>query len=154
LAGWRKKAFCHPRAAYDSAIAATLAGNRLRRKRIFKLPQGQTHPPGGLAWSLRKVMDPALRARTPHQSAALYSGWLGRGRGQREAVAGPKELSFKTTSSICRPAWDLAQEFTETVCAIIKHTHQPLRNRAGREPEKDAYLPRPGSGPGIGIWRA
>src|SRR5258708_37387953 len=116
---WRlaQKAFATT-AAYDSAIAATLAGISLDGGE-FRLPQEQSHP-AALAWSLRKVMD--LRyGENPHQSAALYSGGSGTGVANGRPLQG-KELSF---NNIVDPhgACDLAQEFNATGYAILTHTN-------------------------------
>ncbi len=131
---WRlaQKAFATT-AAYDSAIAATLAGISLDGSE-FHLPQAQSHPTA-LSWSLHKVMD--LRyGENPHQSAALYSDGSGTGVANGRQLQG-KELSFNNIVDL-QAAWDLAQEFNETVCAIIKHTN-PCGTAVGAS-LKEAYL--------------
>lgn len=113
---WRlaQKAFATT-AAYDSAIASTL-------EQI--MPGGESHAAGGfpptLRFSFSKIMD--LRyGENPHQKAAMYTNGSGEGVANAHQVQG-KELSYNNIVDL-QAAWDLAQEFDETVCAIIKHTN-------------------------------
>ena len=113
---WRlaQKAFATT-AAYDSAIASTLEQ---------AMPGGEFHPADGfpptLRFSLSKVID--LRyGENPHQKAAMYTNGSGVGVANAHQVQG-KELSYNNIVDL-QAAWDLAQEFDETVCAIIKHTN-------------------------------
>ena len=117
-------------AAYDSAIAATLAGTSLDESAMkFQLPQVQLQGqpatsandfPAVLRFALNKVMD--LRyGENPHQRAAMYSDGTGAGVANGKQLQG-KELSFNNIVDL-QAAWDLAQEFDETACAIIKHTN-------------------------------
>lgn len=115
---WRlaQKAFATT-AAYDSAIASTL-------ERIS--PNGNTAPevrssfPQNLRLAFNKIMD--LRyGENPHQKAAMYSDGSGQGVANGHPIQG-KELSFNNIVDL-QAAWDLAQEFDEPVCAIIKHTN-------------------------------
>lgn len=119
---WRlaQKAFATT-AAYDSAIAATLAGTSLNdAQKDFQLPQAANDFPSVLRVSLNKVMD--LRyGENPHQRAAMYSDGSGAGVANGKQLQG-KELSFNNIVDL-QAAWDLAQEFEETACAIIKHTN-------------------------------
>jgi phosphoribosylaminoimidazolecarboxamide formyltransferase / IMP cyclohydrolase len=119
---WRlaQKAFATT-AAYDSAIAATLAGTSLDGSAAqFHLPQGGGDFPGVLRLALNKVMD--LRyGENPHQRAAMYSDGSGSGVANSRQLQG-KELSFNNIVDL-QAAWDLAQEFEDTACAIIKHTN-------------------------------
>jgi phosphoribosylaminoimidazolecarboxamide formyltransferase / IMP cyclohydrolase len=119
---WRlaQKAFATT-AAYDSAIAATLAATSLSEDaREFHLSQAANDFPVVLRFSLNKVMD--LRyGENPHQRAAMYSDGSGAGVANGKQLQG-KELSFNNIVDL-QAAWDLAQEFDETVCAIIKHTN-------------------------------
>jgi phosphoribosylaminoimidazolecarboxamide formyltransferase / IMP cyclohydrolase len=130
---WRlaQKAFATT-AAYDSAIASTL-------ERIPDIDSGETvaelHSAGQpraavptwsaifppvLRLSLRKVLD--LRyGENPHQKAAMYSDGSGVGVANTHQLQG-KELSFNNIVDL-QAAWDVAQEFDEPVCAIIKHTN-------------------------------
>ena len=57
----------------------------------------------------------------PHQKAAMYSDGSGSGVANGRQIQG-KELSYNNIVDL-QAAWDLAQEFDETVCAIIKHTN-------------------------------
>ena len=57
----------------------------------------------------------------PHQRAAMYSDGSGAGVANGKQLQG-KELSFNNIVDL-QAAWDLAQEFEETACAIIKHTN-------------------------------
>src|SRR5712675_2562373 len=124
---WRlaQKAFATT-AAYDSAIAATLASTSLNEhEKDFQLPQAHAPVvgddfPAVLRFSLNKAMD--LRyGENPHQRAAMYSDGSGEGVANAHQVQG-KELSYNNIVDL-QAAWDLAQEFEETACAIIKHTN-------------------------------
>jgi phosphoribosylaminoimidazolecarboxamide formyltransferase/IMP cyclohydrolase len=113
---WRlaQKAFAIT-AAYDSAIASTL-------ERVS--PDAEIHGadefPRTLRLGFNKIMD--LRyGENPHQKAAMYSDGSGVGVANARQIQG-KELSFNNIVDL-QAAWDLAQEFDETVCAIIKHTN-------------------------------
>jgi phosphoribosylaminoimidazolecarboxamide formyltransferase/IMP cyclohydrolase len=102
-------------AAYDSAIASTL-------ERVN--PRAEIHPadefPKTLRLGFSKIMD--LRyGENPHQKAAMYTDGSGIGVANARQIQG-KELSFNNIVDL-QAAWDLAQEFDETVCAIIKHTN-------------------------------
>jgi phosphoribosylaminoimidazolecarboxamide formyltransferase/IMP cyclohydrolase len=107
-------------AAYDSAIAATLATTALNDGKDFQLPAAASEFPAVLKFSLNKAMD--LRyGENPHQRAAMYSDGSGLGVANGKQLQG-KELSFNNIVDL-QAAWDLAQEFQETACAIIKHTN-------------------------------
>jgi len=118
---WRlaQKAFATT-AAYDSAIASTL-------ERVGG--DGESHPfelkpasgfPQNLRLSFQKVID--LRyGENPHQKAAMYADGSGSGVANARQVQG-KELSYNNIVDL-QAAWDLAQEFGDPVCAIIKHTN-------------------------------
>jgi phosphoribosylaminoimidazolecarboxamide formyltransferase/IMP cyclohydrolase len=115
---WRlaQKAFAAT-AAYDSAIASTL--ERVSANGHFEL-----HPEAGFPQNLRlsfhKVMD--LRyGENPHQRAAMYSDGSSTGVANGRQIQG-KELSFNNIVDL-QAAWDLAREFDQVVCAIIKHTN-------------------------------
>ena len=113
---WRlaQKAFATT-AAYDSAIASTL--ERVGEGFALKPAQGF---PRNLRLSFRKVMD--LRyGENPHQKAAMYTDGSGAGVASARQLQG-KELSYNNIVDL-QAAWDLAQEFEEPVCAIIKHTN-------------------------------
>jgi phosphoribosylaminoimidazolecarboxamide formyltransferase / IMP cyclohydrolase len=133
---WRlaQKAFATT-AAYDSAIAATLQGISFDGGQ-FHLPQPQPEAfPGKLHLSLSKVMD--LRyGENPHQHAAMYSDGSATGVANGLQLQG-KELSYNNIVDL-QAAWDLAQDFDETVCAIIKHTN-PCGTATGKT-LREAYL--------------
>jgi phosphoribosylaminoimidazolecarboxamide formyltransferase/IMP cyclohydrolase len=115
---WRlaQKAFATT-AAYDSAIAATLPKLSPNGRGA---PKSEAAFPDALRFSLAKVMD--LRyGENPHQKSAMYSDGSGRGVANGKQLQG-KELSFNNIVDM-QAAWDLAQEFEEPVCAIIKHTN-------------------------------
>ena len=104
-------------AAYDSAIASTL--ERVSANGHFEL-QNQSGFPNTLRLSFHKVMD--LRyGENPHQRAAMYADDSGTGVANGRQLQG-KELSYNNIVDL-QAAWDLAQEFEEPVCAIIKHTN-------------------------------
>jgi phosphoribosylaminoimidazolecarboxamide formyltransferase/IMP cyclohydrolase len=114
---WRlaQKAFATT-AAYDSAIASTL--DRISPEE-FEL-DSESKFPQTLRLSFRKTAD--LRyGENPHQSAAMYSDGSGSGVANGRQIQG-KELSYNNIVDL-QAAWDLAQEYEETVCAIIKHTN-------------------------------
>ena len=115
---WRlaQKAFATT-AAYDSAIASTL--ERIPADSSRLPPETGTFPPT-LRFTFHKTLD--LRyGENPHQKAAMYSDGSGVGVANAEQLQG-KELSYNNIVDL-QAAWDLAQEFDEPVCAIIKHTN-------------------------------
>ena len=119
---WRlaQKAFATT-AAYDSAIASTLEqiGAPEGEGKKFELG-GSGEFPETLRLNFNKAFD--LRyGENPHQKAALYSDGSGKGIANGKQLQG-KELSYNNIVDL-QAAWDLAQEFDETVCAIIKHTN-------------------------------
>jgi len=105
-------------AAYDSAIASTL--ERVSADGHFQLHPRKEGFPQTLRMSFNKAMD--LRyGENPHQKAAMYSDGSGTGVANGYQLQG-KELSYNNIVDL-QAAWDLAQEFNEPVCAIIKHTN-------------------------------
>ncbi len=113
---WRlaQKAFATT-AAYDSAIASTLerigADGSQSSAEVF---------PQSLRFTFHKTLD--LRyGENPHQKAAMYSDGSSIGVANARQLQG-KELSYNNIVDL-QAAWDLAQEFEEPVCAIIKHTN-------------------------------
>jgi phosphoribosylaminoimidazolecarboxamide formyltransferase/IMP cyclohydrolase len=118
---WRlaQKAFATT-AAYDSAIASTLEG--IPEINISRRPAAtavQLFPPN-LRLAFQKTLD--LRyGENPHQKAAMYSDGSGAGVANGRQLQG-KELSYNNIVDL-QAAWDLAQEFDEPFCAIIKHTN-------------------------------
>jgi phosphoribosylaminoimidazolecarboxamide formyltransferase/IMP cyclohydrolase len=104
-------------AAYDAAIASTL--EKVSANGSFELHASDAFPET-LRLSFSKVMD--LRyGENPHQKAAMYADRSGTGIANARQLQG-KELSYNNIVDL-QAAWDLAQEFTEPVCAIIKHTN-------------------------------
>jgi len=104
-------------AAYDSAIASTL--DRISAD-DFRVQAEATTFPNILRFSFNKTLD--LRyGENPHQKAAMYSDGSGKGVANARQLQG-KELSYNNIVDL-QAAWDLAQEFDEPVCAIIKHTN-------------------------------
>jgi phosphoribosylaminoimidazolecarboxamide formyltransferase/IMP cyclohydrolase len=115
---WRlaQKAFATT-AAYDSAIASTL--ERVTANGRFELPDQEDFPQT-LRLTFSKVMD--LRyGENPHQKAAMYSDGSAAGISNARQLQG-KDLSYNNIVDL-QAAWELAQEFEEPVCAIIKHTN-------------------------------
>jgi phosphoribosylaminoimidazolecarboxamide formyltransferase / IMP cyclohydrolase len=104
-------------AAYDSAIASTL--ERIASAEAFNGFADQSFPET-LHLSFTKNLD--LRyGENPHQKAAMYSDGSGVGVANARQIQG-KELSYNNIVDL-QAAWELAQEFEEPVCAIIKHTN-------------------------------
>jgi phosphoribosylaminoimidazolecarboxamide formyltransferase/IMP cyclohydrolase len=117
---WRlaQKAFATT-AAYDSAIASTLERVSVGANQDFQPQQNEVFPQT-LRFSFQKTLD--LRyGENPHQKAAMYSDGSGTGVANARQLQG-KELSYNNIVDL-QAAWDLAQEFDEPVCAIIKHTN-------------------------------
>ena len=132
---WRlaQKAFATT-AAYDSAIASTLARISLAGDQ-FQIGQCQDGFPESLRIELNKIMG--LRyGENPHQKAAMYSDRSGSGVANGKQLQG-KELSYNNIVDL-QAAWDLASEFDETVCVIIKHTN-PCGTATGKT-LREAYL--------------
>jgi phosphoribosylaminoimidazolecarboxamide formyltransferase / IMP cyclohydrolase len=115
---WRlaQKAFATT-AAYDSAIASTL--EKVSANGRFHLC-GDAGFPQTLRLSFQKITD--LRyGENPHQKAAMYSDGSVTGVANGRQLQG-KELSYNNIVDL-QAAWDLAQDFSEPVCTIIKHTN-------------------------------
>jgi phosphoribosylaminoimidazolecarboxamide formyltransferase / IMP cyclohydrolase len=107
-------------AAYDSAIAATLARAESGGGES-ELPPAEVFPPR-LSLHLEKLAG--LRyGENPHQQAAVYkaSGAPARGLAGAKQLQG-KELSYNNLVDI-DAAWELVNEFAEPATAIIKHTN-------------------------------
>jgi len=110
-------------AAYDSAIASTLERiafpQGAKSAANVELPAEAGFPPT-LRLHYHKVMD--LRyGENPHQRAAMYSDGSSRGIANARQLQG-KELSYNNIVDL-QAAWELASEFDEPFCAIIKHTN-------------------------------
>ena len=105
--------------SYDATIASTLEELRAGDNGLERTTTGGF--PGLLGLHARKTMD--LRyGENPHQGAALY-----RTADSTTGIAGAmqlqgKELSYNNLLDL-DAAWELAREFDQVVCAIIKHTN-------------------------------
>lgn len=109
-------------AAYDAAISAALSRITVDDAAKFDISalNAQQGFPAILRLDFRKAFD--LRyGENPHQKAALYQDGSGKGVANGKQLQG-KELSYNNIVDL-QAAWDLAQEFDEPVCAIIKHTN-------------------------------
>jgi phosphoribosylaminoimidazolecarboxamide formyltransferase / IMP cyclohydrolase len=118
---WRlaQKAFATT-AAYDAAIASTLEQISDEADSGVAGANKAGGFPENLRLSFRKTAD--LRyGENPHQKAAMYKDSSGFGVANANQVQG-KGLSYNNIVDL-QAAWDLAQEFEEPVCAIIKHTN-------------------------------
>src|SRR4029077_14958845 len=97
-------------------IATTLA--RISPDKVE--PQESSSFPSALRFQFHKTLD--LRyGEHAHQKAAMHSDGSGVGVANAYQLQG-KELSYNNIVDL-QAAWDLAQEFDEPVCAIIKHTN-------------------------------
>jgi phosphoribosylaminoimidazolecarboxamide formyltransferase/IMP cyclohydrolase len=118
-------------AAYDSAIATTLERVSLSAPAPADF---SLQPSSGFPQILRltghKVLD--LRyGENPHQQAAMYSDGSTVGIANGRQLQG-KELSYNNIVDL-QAAWDLAADFEEPFCAIIKHTN-PCGSATGQDP--------------------
>ena len=116
-----RKAFAHT-ARYDAYIAAYLEARDLAPDGGWGLPPaGRPGFPQVLTLALDKLQD--LRyGENPHQRAALYrDATAGGGIASAQQLHG-KELSYNNLMDL-HAAWEVAQEWTEPVVAIIKHTN-------------------------------
>ena len=108
-----QEAFSHT-AAYDAAVSS----------RLSQIDAGGNPVDGGeLPDPLRLSANRTAVLRygeNPHQQAASYSFGRG-GIAGAERLHG-KELSYNNLVDL-DAAWQLAQEFTDPTCAIIKHTN-------------------------------
>ena len=113
-----RKAFAHT-AAYDTAIAATLA-EFSPTDTGFARAAGLGVTPSRLSLGLRKIKE--LRyGENPHQPAAWYAFDEAIGLGAAQVIQG-KELSFTNLLDLDSAA-RIALEFTEPAAAVIKHTN-------------------------------
>jgi phosphoribosylaminoimidazolecarboxamide formyltransferase/IMP cyclohydrolase len=107
-------------AAYDSAIAATLARAESGQGDA-ELPAAEVFPPR-LSLHLEKLTG--LRyGENPHQQAAVYkvAGAVAQGLAGAKQLQG-RELSYNNLVDI-DAAWELVNEFAEPATAIVKHTN-------------------------------
>jgi phosphoribosylaminoimidazolecarboxamide formyltransferase/IMP cyclohydrolase len=121
---WRlaQKAFATT-ANYDAAIASAL--ERVPAPAVDgSFDAGKLAAGEGFPQTLRLNFEKAFDLRygeNPHQQAALYGDGSGKGVANGKQLQG-KELSYNNIVDL-QAAWELAQEFDEPVCAIIKHTN-------------------------------
>jgi len=116
-----RKAFAHT-AAYDAAIAATLAefSAPADGSAGFARSTGPDVSPSRLSLTLRKITD--LRyGENPHQPAAWYGLEHAFGLGAAQVLQG-KALSFTNLLDLDSAA-RIALEFSEPAAAAIKHTN-------------------------------
>ena len=105
------KAFTHT-AAYDTMISGYLSGKFMAEDEF----------PGMIALSFEKAQD--LRyGENPHQKGAFYKspGYSGPGIASAKQLSG-KELSFNNIWDT-NAALELAKEFDEPACVIVKHAN-------------------------------
>lgn len=113
-----RKAFAHT-AAYDAAIASTLAEVRVEAGALERLPALPAFP-ALLTRRWRKIQD--LRyGENPHQRAAWYAEDGAAGLGGAVVLQG-KALSFTNLLDLDAAA-RLALEFDEPAAAVVKHTN-------------------------------
>ena len=121
---WRlaQKAFATT-ANYDAAIASAL--ERVPTPAADgSFDAGKLAAGEGFPQTLRLTFEKAFDLRygeNPHQQAALYGDGSGKGVANGKQLQG-KELSYNNIVDL-QAAWELAQEFDEPVCSIIKHTN-------------------------------
>jgi phosphoribosylaminoimidazolecarboxamide formyltransferase/IMP cyclohydrolase len=116
-----RKAFAHT-ARYDARIAAYLERGELTGDGSWSAPAPAAAAfPEVLALAFEKVRE--LRyGENPHQRAALYRE-PGTGGGIAAAAhLHGKELSYNNLMDL-QAAWELVQEWSEPVVAIVKHTN-------------------------------
>jgi phosphoribosylaminoimidazolecarboxamide formyltransferase/IMP cyclohydrolase len=109
-------------ASYDSAISSVLERIETSTGPVSLEEDPLKQPfPAILHRELRKK-DELRYGENPHQRAALYTDSRAEtGVANGRQLQG-KELSYNNLVDM-QAAWELAQEFEETVCAIIKHTN-------------------------------
>ena len=118
-------------ASYDATIATTLEELRAGESGLQRAKTDAF--PALLQLRAGKTMD--LRyGENPHQRAALYvAGEGGAGIAGAKQLQG-KELSYNNLLDL-DAAWELAREFEQPVCAIIKHTNPCGVAVAATQPE-------------------
>jgi phosphoribosylaminoimidazolecarboxamide formyltransferase/IMP cyclohydrolase len=120
-----RKAFAHT-ARYDALIAGFLESGELSADGSWLsatqgVPGARLSFPHLLHVRLEKVQE--LRyGENPHQRAAFYRDPAERGGIAAARQLQGKELSYNNLMDL-HAAWDLAQEWSEPVVAIIKHTN-------------------------------
>ncbi len=105
-------------ADYDQAIYRFLSEAQASESESSE--ESQTDLPEQTHLHLKKNLN--LRyGENPHQQAALYDFGSGPGIAKGEVLSG-KEMSFNNYVD-ADAAWQLVSDFSETACAIIKHTN-------------------------------
>jgi phosphoribosylaminoimidazolecarboxamide formyltransferase / IMP cyclohydrolase len=118
-------------AAYDSAIATALERVTVEGEKFdISHVNSATEFPETLRLNYRKKM-PLRYGENPHQKAALYTDGSNVGIANGKQLQG-KELSYNNIVDL-QASWDLACEFDEPFCAIIKHTN-PCGSAMGKDP--------------------
>jgi len=107
----------------------------------------------GLPQNLRLMFSqsdgPALRRESAPKRLRCIADGHGQGSGPRAPGCRGKSFSYNNIVDL-QAAWDLAQEFDEPVCAIIKHTN-PCGTATGAL-LAEAYLRRRMRS-GVCVWR-
>ncbi|HLL76180.1 MAG TPA: bifunctional phosphoribosylaminoimidazolecarboxamide formyltransferase/IMP cyclohydrolase [Pyrinomonadaceae bacterium] len=127
--------------SYDRAIVSYLTGQFGWEfvSTVADLPSSETNDssPGGMPEYMELALSKTTELRygeNPHQFAAVYATGEP-GVAAAEVLAG-KEMSFNNYID-AEAAWQLVNDFSETACAIIKHTN-PAGCALGATPE-EAY---------------
>jgi phosphoribosylaminoimidazolecarboxamide formyltransferase/IMP cyclohydrolase len=103
-----------------AAVAGGFSIGQAGSREDFSIDTFHGSLPTQKSWSINKLAD--LRyGENPHQIAALYQTSFKGGLANAEVLSG-KEMSFNNYID-AEAAWQLVSDFTETTCAIIKHTN-------------------------------
>jgi phosphoribosylaminoimidazolecarboxamide formyltransferase/IMP cyclohydrolase len=103
-----------------TAVAGGFPIGKPSSREEFSVESFQGSLPTNKSWTINKLMD--LRyGENPHQIAALYQTALQGGLANADVLSG-KEMSFNNYID-AEAAFQLVCDFTETACAIIKHTN-------------------------------
>lgn len=120
-----RKAFTHT-ARYDALIAGFLEGGEIAANGTWRSARGH---PGGPRLSFPSILHVRLEklqdlryGENPHQRAGFYRDLDLRGGIAAARQLQGKELSYNNIMDL-HAAWELAQEWTEPVVVIIKHTN-------------------------------
>ncbi|HZM87958.1 MAG TPA: bifunctional phosphoribosylaminoimidazolecarboxamide formyltransferase/IMP cyclohydrolase [Blastocatellia bacterium] len=121
-------------ASYDSAISDFLESSIVLDPSSEKLLIAKDEELPARLTIFAKKMTHLRYGENPHQRAALYlTSASGGGIAGAEKLQG-KELSFNNLIDL-EAAWSLVSEFTDTACAIIKHTN-PCGAAIGTDPRE------------------
>jgi phosphoribosylaminoimidazolecarboxamide formyltransferase/IMP cyclohydrolase len=119
--GLARKAFAHT-ACYDAMIAGFLERVELAPDGSRLSPLGSRPPFPPLVHVRLERLQELRYGENPHQRAAFYRNPALRGGIASARQLHGKELSYNNIVDL-HAAWELAQEWTEPVVAIIKHTN-------------------------------